>query len=272
MSLNEPPSAPAPAPVPMQRADAPGSAATKPPLYQRPWVLVLGGLVVLSLIFGGGDSDDTDGATAPAPSEPVTAPSPAPTPTPEPAPAPAPTPAPEPEPEPVVLFEPLVIEGSGDDIIDVPVITDFPLVATFAHRGSRNFVVISFDANGGRLDLLVNTIGRYEGTTPLNFSVPPAELEISADGAWTVTISDLRDQPVYDGTATGSGDQVLLVTGDEGRVAVTHDGARNFIVRAWGDRRTLMVNEIGAYTGTVRLPDAIALEISADGAWTFTGQ
>lgn len=41
---------------------------------------------------------------------------------------------------------------------------------------------------------------------------------------------------------------------------------------ATGGRLDLLVNDIGTYTGTVRLPDALALEINADGRWTLTAQ
>jgi len=250
--------------LPMRVSLPAGGPVTKP-VYQRPWFLVLAGLVVVSLLFGG-DDDDDDAATIEAPATTAQAPG---APAPQPAPAPAPAPEPVPEPEPVTTFEAIVIEGRGDDIIDIPVVMDVPVVATFTHGGSSNFAVISFDGSGGRLSLLVNEIGAYRGTVPLNFAETPSELEISADGAWTVTISDVRDQPVYDGAASGSGDQVLLVTAEAGRLAATHDGQSNFVVLAWGDRRTLMINEIGTYTGTVRLPDAIALEIGADGNWTL---
>jgi len=279
---NLPPEPPEPAPGTRRYPDAgppaaptaEGSSAAsggKPPLYKRPWFIVVAGLVVLGAIFGG-DDDGAPVATDPPASQSALGADTQPRPdvAPEPGPTPEPTPEPEPEPEPVATFDPITLEGSGDDIIDIPVVADFPVVATFTHRGSSNFAVVSYDEGGGRLDLLVNDIGSYDGTVSLNFSVPPAELEITASGPWTVTISDLRDQPTYDGSASGSGDQVLFVTADAGRLAATHDGGSNFVVRAWGDRRSLLVNEIGAYSGTVRLPDAVALEISADGSWTLT--
>lgn len=245
------------------------SGPVKKPFYQRLWFIILASLIVLSIFFGGDDDDDTaaiEGAT--------TTPAPAPdaSPTTPPKVESQPEPEPEPEPEPVSTFEAVVIEGRGDDIIDIPVVTDDAVVVTFTHQGSSNFAVVSFDSSGNRISLLVNDIGNYSGTVPLNFSSAPSELEITADGAWIVTISDVRDQPVYDGTATGSGDQVLLVTVGAGRLAATHDGRSNFAMLAWGDRRTLMINEIGSYSGTVRLPDAVALEITADGNWTLTAQ
>lgn len=40
-----------------------------------------------------------------------------------------------------------------------------------------------------------------------------------------------------------------------------------------GNRRDLLVNEIGSYDGTVRLgSDALVLEIAADGDWTVAPQ
>ena len=276
MTDQTPPPPPAGDPYPPNPPEATGG----PPLYKRPWFIGVAAVVLLGAIFGGGEDSAVEepSAAQPAPApgpEPEPEPEPEPTPEPEPEPEPEPTPEPEPEPapapepEPVTTFDPIVIEGSGDDIIDVPVITDAPVVATFTHSGSRNFAVISFDENGGRLDLLVNTIGGYEGTTPFNFSVPPAELEITASGGWTVTLSDLRDRPEFDGSASGSGDAVLFVTTDGERLAATHDGASNFVIRSWGNQRSLLVNEIGPYSGTVRLPEALALEIKADGSWTL---
>ena len=86
-----------------------------------------------------------------------------------------------------------MIEGSGDDIVDVPVITDSIIVATFTHQGSSNFAVVSYNQAGERISLLVNEIGNFQGTVPFNFSEPPAELEISANGSWTLTLSDLLE-------------------------------------------------------------------------------
>jgi len=249
-------------------AASPATAgATKKPIHKRPWFIVLAVVVVLGLLFGGED-DDGDAAPADAAAA-MPAPAPAPTPAPAPAPQSEPEAQQEREAERVSTFETVVIEGRGDDIVDVPVVLDEPVVVTFTHRGTSNFAVVSYDASGARISLLVNEIGNYSGTVPFNFSSPPAELEITADGAWTVTLSHVRDQPVYDGSASGSGDQVLLVTVDAGRLAATHDGRSNFAVLAWGNRRTLMINEIGSYAGTVRLPDAFALEIKADGNWTL---
>lgn len=55
---------------------------------------------------------------------------------------------------------------------------------------------------------------------------------------------------------------------------ISHQGTSNFAVWALDanlNRRDLLVNEIGAYTGTVRVERGTAgLEINADGSWTVT--
>lgn len=72
--------------------------------------------------------------------------------------------------------------------------------------------------------------------------------------------------------AGGGDDDAPEASGAPIVTTFSHSGSSNFVVRSWGDRRSLMVNEIGAYTGTVRLPDAVALEINADGNWTLEAQ
>lgn len=64
-----------------------------------------------------------------------------------------------------------------------------------------------------------------------------------------------------------SADHLLVAT-------ISHDGSSNFAIEshsADGDR-DLLVNEIGSYDGTVRMSDAVALEINADGNWTIDAE
>lgn len=249
---------------------ASGDTATKRSVPT--WAWVVGGVVILALIVnavGGGDDSSPDGA-APTVSE---TDAPVADATEDTATEDAPDPEPAEETQPAALFEPIVIEGSGNDVIDVPVVTDDTVVGTFTHEGSSNFIVTSYDQSGDRISLLVNEIGSYQGTVPFNFQQSPAELEITASGPWTLTISDLLEQPAYTGSlVTGSGDDVLLVSTDSNRLTATHDGSSNFIILGWGERRSLLVNDIGSYEGTVRLGDAVALEITADGNWTLSGE
>lgn len=169
------------------------------------------------------------------------------------------------------LFESVSLEGTGDDVISIPTAPDHLLVATISHDGSSNFAIESHSADGDG-DLLVNTIGSYSGTVPVNFLFEADELEITADGPWEIVISDFFEQPVLEDSIEGDGDQVLVVGTDANRLAITHDGESNFAVLGWGQQRNLLVNEIGTYDGTVRLGDALALEINADGTWTINAE
>ncbi len=175
-------------------------------------------------------------------------------------------------------FEPIVLSGSGDDVLDVAVPGDVPAVIAIEHTGGGNFAVWTYNAAGARSDLLVNEIGAYSGSRLINATAGDevAELEITAGGSWTVTIRPLRAaMRTSDGQASGTGDAVLLLdpSARTGRAELTHAGASNFAVWSYGSGRDLLVNDVGSYSGTVRVDTgAIVLDITADGPWTFTAQ
>jgi hypothetical protein len=110
------------------------------------------------------------------------------------------------------------------------------------------------DSTGADSDNLVNAIGHYSGTVPLN----------------------LDDSTTSSGSSTlrGKGDAVVVVVDAIDKsglntVTMTHSGQRNFIVDAVGDSDSNLVNEIGHYSGQQVLPtDTVLLVIQADGAWT----
>lgn len=184
--------------------------------------------------------------------------------------------APEPEPQVVVVPEDIVYTGTGDTVLPVtlPDGVDSAAVATVSHVGSRNFIMWSLDSGMNQDELMVNTIGNYEGTVLFNNTGNDdvTSLEINADGAWTVTIRSILSLREFGATAaTGVGDDVLIYRGDAGAANITHDGSRNFVVWTYGNRSDLVVNEIGAYTGTTRWtagPSVVV--VSADGNWSIS--
>ena len=257
-------------------------------------LIIVGGLIALCLLFGiigafigGSDTaptkTPTEIANAPATEPPVatnvasTPPAEAATPTAEPT-TPAPTPTPEPPtPTPQPIFQGATFSGTGDDIIDLKGVPETPLLLTITHSGQMNFIVQAYDDDNNLIDLIVNSIGSYEGKRPLNFGYRSASrLSIKADGHWTIQIDDISKASaiVVPGKLSGHGDDVILLQGEKpDTITLTHNGEMNFIVTAFSSKARLLnliVNEIGPYQGKNLLPaNTKILVVQADGDWTI---
>jgi hypothetical protein len=231
------------------------------------------------------DSGESQPTDLPQPTLPPTD-TPAPTNTPEPTTTPLPTATPRPTatPQPTATIapppEPVLLSGSGDDIVDFAGFPDSALMGVhIVGSGSSNFAVWNLDAAGEPIDLLVNEIGRYEGRHLVGISdleAPTAGFEINANGPWTIEVFPF--DPAYvdrietPGEFEGVGDNFFVVLNNAGtnRATITHDGSSNFAVwRLSDDGYDLLINEIGAYEGTVRTGSAAVMIIivNADGTW-----
>jgi hypothetical protein len=73
--------------------------------------------------------------------------------------------------------------GRGDAVVAY---TGGSGIAAFTSNGQGNFAVMQFDALGSSENLLVNEIGNYTGSVPID---PSGYLVITSDGRWTVTVS-----------------------------------------------------------------------------------
>ncbi|MDO9557230.1 MAG: hypothetical protein Q7J82_06580 [Coriobacteriia bacterium] len=188
-------------------------------------------------------------------------------------PEPKPEPEPEPEPEPTIqeladsaygVFDVIEKTGTGDDVIPLPAGVSCVIVAT--HSGSSNFVLRSLDSGNQMVDLLVNEIGAYSGST---FCAEGVSLQVEASGSWTIRIAPISTVPVMATEPLSSkGDAVMLYDGGTAIWDITHTGSSNFVVKN-GDG--LLVNEIGDYSGAVPVSGGpYIVTISADGAWTIT--
>jgi hypothetical protein len=172
-------------------------------------------------------------------------------------------------------FAPVVHDGEGDTVLDVTAIADKPGLVHAVFTGSFNNVVWVVDGNGQQIDLLVNAIGPYDGTTLLSESVlgTPTHLQVQATGGWHIEIVPLSQVTRVAGPHAGTGDAVFF-TEQPGIATFTHDGSLVFTVWAHGERRLeqLIVNAIGAYSGQVIVPgpEGALIEITADGNWSYT--
>jgi hypothetical protein len=153
---------------------------------------------------------------------------------------------------------------------------ELPTVATITHQGDSNFAVVSY-IGPEQSDLLVNEIGTYSGTVYIAPGVD--NLEITADGQWTVARSFVDGATQWDGTTdiSGDGDSVVVLTGGSfGTTTIRNQGESNFAIVAYdefGEYLDLLVNEIGDYEGEVLLPveDPIVLAINAvGGSWSMS--
>lgn len=82
------------------------------------------------------------------------------------------------DPTTVLADDPNRQSGHGDDVVYY----DSGSKATISHSGESNFAVTEYSSSGGR-NLLVNEIGQYNGTVPLN---TPSIVQVNADGDWTI--------------------------------------------------------------------------------------
>lgn len=195
--------------------------------------------------------------------------------------APEAEPAPEPEPEEPTAadwaadtwgrFDPVTQSGAGDYVLTLPATA---AIVTATHDGGSNFALTVLDAaNQSTGELLVNTIGGYSGTTVYGFNSfsEPESLQIMADGNWTITIAPVASAPTLAGS--GTGDAVMLYDGGAATLTAAHQGSSNFVVMeetGAAFSMGLLVNEIGAYSGTVPLSSGPSvISVMADGGWTL---
>jgi hypothetical protein len=171
--------------------------------------------------------------------------------------------------------EPVILTGSGDSVVDVD--WDGIGLVHVIYTGPSNFAIINYDANNERIDLLVNTIGNYEGTLPFDFleDEDTARFEVTASGNWEIQILPVNQIRRVDipGTFTGTGDDVVAFMGLEDPDLLVIDASKadsNFVVFSYNGGKDLLVNEIAPYTGTVIVSrEAVILQIIAEGDWSI---
>lgn len=77
------------------------------------------------------------------------------------------------------------LTGTGDDVARIDPNISGLVTAQVSHSGGSNFAIFAYSSSGA--DLLVNEIGTYSGEVLIGDGT--FFLEITADGAWSVTPS-----------------------------------------------------------------------------------
>lgn len=199
---------------------------------------------------------------------------PKPTDTPQPTNTPRPTKTPLPTATNTPIPEPILLSGSGDDVIDIDKWSG-PAIVRITYQGGSNFVIWNYGADGEKIDLLVNTIGSYEGTRPLDFLDEEftTRFQIESSGQWDLTILPLIEIRVEQvpSTFTGEGDDVIYLNGEPDLLRIDASTAKsNFVIWGFGNRRDLLVNEIAPYDGVVIAGSGVSvLVIEAEGEWSI---
>ncbi|SPU00932.1 lipoprotein [Lysinibacillus capsici] len=175
----------------------------------------------------------------------------------------------------IAKLEALKINGSGDTATKKFKLEKGFVIVDATHQGSSNFAVKLLDANANMIKLVVNEIGNYTGKKI--YAVPTGEYqyEVTASGPWTINMSqEIPAEVAPEGKVTGTGDSVVFMNISKGAktVAFTHDGSRNFVVKA--NDSVLLANEIGTYSGSkvqkVEDTSIYYFDITADGNWSMT--
>jgi len=182
----------------------------------------------------------------------------------------------ETEPEPVVIFDPIVYSGSGDDVIEIAPPEDLWVFHIVGNSEERHFSVKGYDANSESTDLFVNTTEAYDGYT-FDDTQSSTLLEISATGEWTVEIVSIYTMPVVtkDSDLPGSGDAVVIMEDPEILWMLEASGnsdGRHFSIKGYDSYiqgTELFVNTTDPYEGMTSDPSQTTkiLVVSAVGEW-----
>lgn len=172
----------------------------------------------------------------------------------------------------VERIDPVTVSGSGADVVEIPSNLAVCLVEA-RHNGGSNFSIWSLDSNMENIDLLVNTIGTYSGTTTTGMGRGTSQyLEVEGDGEWTITMSPLSEAHQLENGEQRSGDDVVFMDASSAKkLDIVNDGESNFSIWAFtSSKRDLLVNEIGSYSGTVANKGYSLLVVNSEGTWSIS--
>lgn len=171
---------------------------------------------------------------------------------------------------------PIILEGTGNKATEKFELEDYGFaIFDTKHDGESNFALKLLDSDGKQLDLLVNTVGQYEGKTlALIPSAGEYLLNVTADGSWKIEVTQSLPPEIPDSPTVlkGSGDDVVFVNLNSGLNIFTskHNGESNFAVKIDG---RLLVNEIGTYDGSIAEQisedGSYIISVTADGEWSI---
>lgn len=174
--------------------------------------------------------------------------------------------------------------GVGNDVLPLTFNSGEKIVEFSCPRCTGNTIVWAA-GDDNTSDLLVNEIGAYSGKRVPGFTNYYSEVynrfEITANAPWSLKVSDIATARQVWNSATGVGDDVVIVTAPGSIATVSnHPAAQSSYLGIWARDQAgyvdLIVNEVapspGGYWGRHSITTPAVLEISASGTWQIDVQ
>ena len=171
--------------------------------------------------------------------------------------------------------DPIVFKGKGPQVVDFKK-WNGPAALKVSNIGGSIFRIRSYNADGYMVDDLVNVIGSYVGTVPLDFleHQMSTRLEIDSGGTWEISILPLSliRKILIPGTISGIYDDVFMISGGApDLMKADYKGQSYFIVNGF-DKNGFqdLVSEYGDWSGTVNINSSTSIiEVRSIGEWQF---
>jgi len=150
-----------------------------------------------------------------------------------------------------------------------------PAVLIASHEGDEDFIVSNYSASNQKIGTLVDTVGLYVGSLPLDFleTEYTTRFNIIANGDWELQIIPLglaREEPIST-SIDGDGDDVInLLGGTPDQISINASQTTgNFKLWAYSQgNKIALVNTTAPYSGTVAAPaGTTTIVVNTLGIW-----
>ena len=176
----------------------------------------------------------------------------------------------------------ITLSGTGQSATRTFTVTTGLAVFTAKCQCTANFSVEIDKGSGATVDIPINVIGAYTGSVAEGLKAGSYLLNITADGAWSVVVTQPRNIRGLSlpHTYSGSGQMVVgpVNGGSALRLAAHNQSSQggNFAVTLLdsnGNMQDIPFNEIGSFNGSTISNNLSGgpyyLEIDSDGSWTI---
>lgn len=183
--------------------------------------------------------------------------------------------------EPTGSLPPIKLSGTGQRVTERFTVTDGLAVIRSACDDCReDFIVELLDDESQVLDVVVDRVGSYSGSRAVGMTKGEYRLQIDADAAWTVDITQPRNEPAADLPVAYAGDEDRVegpfTAVRAAEVAGAHSGGGTFVVtllNARGLVQDLVFNEAGGFDGSTvaQMADEgpYYVNVTAEGDWSL---